>query len=125
MGEFDRQYSLSGRIALESAMSSSMADTSYRQNFSHYLPVWLKSHPKSARKSSVENDDKKKQTDKERSGRASALPESKRRATMNSRAAFDEDEVLRKVIEESKAEQQASTEGGSRKGKRNRDDSEE
>ena len=44
---------------------------------------------------------------------------------MNSRAAFDEDEVLRKVLEASKADGQASVESGSRKGKRNRDDSEE
>ena len=50
----------------------------------------------------------------------------KRRSTMNSRAAYDEDEVLRKVIEESKGEGHAiSTDGSTRKGKRSREDSEE
>ena len=44
---------------------------------------------------------------------------------MNSRAAYDEDEVLRKVLEESKTEGQGSTDNGSRKGKRGRDESEE
>jgi hypothetical protein len=44
---------------------------------------------------------------------------------MNSRAAYDEDEVLRKVLEESKHEGGApQSENGNRK-KRSRDDSEE
>jgi hypothetical protein len=86
--------------------------------------VWQKSHPKSTRKGSVEKEDKGKLL-KEKERLARALPETKRRSTMNSRAAYDEDEVLRKVLEESKTEGQASTENGSRKGKRNRDDSEE
>ena len=48
----------------------------------------------------------------------------KRRSTMNSRAAYDEDEVLRKVIEESKGEgHTVSMEGSTRKGKRSREDS--
>lgn len=41
---------------------------------------------------------------------------------MNSRATYDEDEVLRKVLEESKVE--GAVEGGTRK-KRSRDESEE
>ena len=50
----------------------------------------------------------------------------KRRSTMNSRAAYDEDEVLRKVIEESKGEGQIqSTDGSTRRGKRSRDDNAE
>jgi hypothetical protein len=102
-----------------------VADDHHRQKFSHYLPVWLKAHPKTARKGSVEKDDRGKQKDRERISRASALPETKRRSTMNSRAAYDEDEVLRKVLEESKTEGQGSTDNGSRKGKRSRDDSEE
>jgi hypothetical protein len=74
--------------------------------------------------------DKDKDKDKERAPRtnasASAEPFGKRRSTMNSRAAYDEDEVLRKVLEESKAEGTSVTDGGaSRKGKRTRDDSEE
>jgi hypothetical protein len=43
---------------------------------------------------------------------------------MNSRAAYDEDEVLRKVLEESKTEGSV-VDSGSRRGKRARDDSEE
>jgi hypothetical protein len=43
---------------------------------------------------------------------------------MNSRAAYDEDEVLRKVIEESKQEGALPSENGTRK-KRSREDSEE
>jgi hypothetical protein len=43
---------------------------------------------------------------------------------MNSRAAYDEDEVLRKVIEESKHEGAPGSENGIRK-KRNREESEE
>ena len=44
---------------------------------------------------------------------------------MNSRAAYDEDEVLRKVLEESKAEgPMTQSESGNRK-KRSREDSEE
>ncbi len=79
-----------------------------------------------SRKGSVDKDDKSKVLkEKERQSRSSVLPETKRRATMNSRAAYDEDEVLRKVLEESKFEGQAGTENGSRKGKRNRDGSEE
>ena len=46
----------------------------------------------------------------------------KRRSTMNSRAAYDEDEVLRKVIEESKGEGTKSIDGSTRKGKRSRED---
>ena len=97
---------------------------SRRQKFSHYLPVWWKTHPKVTRKGSVEKEDKSK-TLKEKEKLAKALPEAKRRSTMNSRAAYDEDEVLRKVLEESKTEGQGSTDNGSRKGKRTRDDSEE
>ena len=45
---------------------------------------------------------------------------------MNSRAAYDEDEVLRKVLEESKVEDPtAISETGTKKGKRARDESEE
>lgn len=43
---------------------------------------------------------------------------------MNSRAAYDEDEVLRKVLEESKHERAPASENGNRK-KRSREDSEE
>jgi hypothetical protein len=105
--------------------------------------VWEKTHPKSHRKMSIAKEtietkpagkdkdkDKDKEKEKERLPRtnasASAEPFGKRRSTMNSRAAYDEDEVLRKVLEESKAEGTSVTDGGaSRKGKRTRDGSEE
>ena len=69
--------------------------------------------------------DGKSARDKDRNARASVESFGKRRSTMNSRAAYDEDEVLRKVLEESKQEGGASqSENGNRK-KRVRDDSEE
>jgi hypothetical protein len=46
----------------------------------------------------------------------------KRRSTMNSRAAYDEDEVLRKVLEESKNE---SLPPSDKRAKRAREDSDE
>ena len=83
------------------------------------------SHGKTARKSSIPKDaDAKTPRDKDRNARASAESFSKRRSTMNSRAAYDEDEVLRKVLEESKHEGATQSENGNRK-KRSRDDSEE
>jgi len=50
----------------------------------------------------------------------------KRRSTMNSRdAAYDEEEQLRRAIEASKGEKTESTDGGTRRVKRGRSDSEE
>lgn len=50
----------------------------------------------------------------------------KRRSTMNSRAAMDEEEAFRKAIEESRTDGSvAGTTNGSRKGKRGREDSDE
>lgn len=70
--------------------------------------------------------DTKPAKDKEKLSRSSVEALSKRRSTMNSRAAYDEDEVLRKVIEESKNEGGSYvTDNGSQKKKRSRDDSEE
>jgi hypothetical protein len=77
------------------------------------------------RKSSVSKDGEKQPgRDKDRNSRASVDSFGKRRHTMNSRAAYDEDEVLRKVIEESKHEGALPSENGTRK-KRSREDSEE
>ncbi|CAI6340913.1 unnamed protein product [Periconia digitata] len=96
------------------------------QKYSHYLPVYDVHHGKGARKSSISKEsDGKSARDKERVSRASAESFSKRRSTMNSRAAYDEDEVLRKVLEESKHEGPTeASENGTRK-KRSRDESEE
>lgn len=96
------------------------------QRYSRYLPVFDQNHSKVSRKTSVSKDsDNKSSKDKEKSSRASVESFTKRRSTMNSRAAYDEDEVLRKVLEESKSEGGAgTTDNGTRK-KRSRDDSEE
>ena len=49
----------------------------------------------------------------------------KRRSTMNSRAAYDEDEMLRRALEESKGGATESSTSGPRKTKRARDESDE
>ena len=87
--------------------------------------MWDQHHVKHARKGSLSKDPDKAAKDKDRLSRASVESFSKRRSTMNSRAAYDEDEVLRKVLEESKHEGAVPlAENGNRK-KRSRDDSEE
>jgi hypothetical protein len=97
---------------------------SHRQKYSRYIPVYDQQHGKT-RKSSISKDTEKQSgRDKDRSSRASVDSFGKRRSTMNSRAAYDEDEVLRKVIEESKHEGPQTSENGNRK-KRSREDSEE
>lgn len=99
------------------------------QKYSHYIPVVGNkvSSKHTARKSSLSKEpDSRSSKDKEKPSRASVEAFTKRRSTMNSRAAYDEDEVLRKVLEESKGEGgTGESENGTRKGKRNRDDSEE
>ncbi|KAK8239676.1 hypothetical protein IWZ00DRAFT_81558 [Phyllosticta capitalensis] len=98
------------------------------QKYSHYIPVvGDKSPPKTnIRKGSISKEhDTKAGRDKDKS-RASVEAHTKRRSTMNSRAAYDDDEVLRKVIEESKGDGGAAEpETNSRKGKRSRDESED
>jgi len=105
-------------IANKSALNS--------QKYSWYLPVHEQLAKQSARKgSAAKESDNKSSREKERPSRGSVDSATKRRSTMNSRAAYDEDEVLRKVIEESKSDGGvATTESGSRK-KRARDESEE
>ncbi|KAF2714319.1 hypothetical protein K504DRAFT_367076 [Pleomassaria siparia CBS 279.74] len=96
------------------------------QKYSRYLPVVDQNHAKKARKTSLSKEpDDIPSRDKDRNARASVESFGKRRSTMNSRAAYDEDEVLRKVLEESKQEgPMTQSESGTRK-KRSRDDSEE
>lgn len=102
--------------------------------YSRYIPVYDQQQGKN-RKSSISKDadrqssvgekDRHERNDRnDRNARASVDSFGKRRSTMNSRAAYDEDEVLRKVLEESKHEGTAVSENGNRK-KRSRDDSEE
>lgn len=87
--------------------------------------MWDQHHAKNGRKRSLSKDSDKAVKDKDRLSRASVESFSKRRSTMNSRAAYDEDEVLRKVLEESKHEGTVPlSENGNRR-KRSRADSEE
>ena len=98
----------------------------FRQKYSRYLPVYDQHHVKTARKGSVSKDGETKASkDKDRNARASVESFSKRRSTMNSRAAYDEDEVLRKVLEESKNEGGTSGSTNGTRKKRSRDESEE
>ncbi|KAH3906298.1 hypothetical protein HBH56_206400 [Parastagonospora nodorum] len=94
------------------------------QKYSRYIPVYDQQNGKARKSSDAKDSDKASGRDKDRSSRASVDSFGKRRSTMNSRAAYDEDEVLRKVIEESKHEGPQTEENGSRK-KRSREDSEE
>lgn len=83
----------------------------HRTKSTRYLPVLEASPTRSSSLSSqdaLRRKDGKKMSEKELS--------TKRRATMNSRSAYEEDEMLRQAIEESKA---------GTLGKRVRDDSEE
>lgn len=103
----------------------SFADkVSNRQKYSRYLPVYEQQHGKNRKSSFSKDTERLPGRDKDRNNRASVDSFGKRRSTMNSRAAYDEDEVLRKVIEESRHERAPASENGNRK-KRSRDDSEE
>ncbi|KAF2279826.1 uncharacterized protein EI97DRAFT_393055 [Westerdykella ornata] len=95
------------------------------QKYSRYLPFYESVHGKT-RRASPKDADTRSGREKERNARPNADSLGKRRSTMNSRAAYDEDEVLRKVLEESKHEggPAVQSENGSRR-KRSRDDSEE
>jgi len=72
------------------------------QKYSRYLPVYDQQQNKNRKSSISKESDGHSGRDKDRNNRASVDSFGKRRSTMNSRAAYDEDEVLRKVIEESK-----------------------
>ena len=95
----------------------------HRQKYSRYLPVLEPAPAKSARKSSYSKDsDRASRNNDRKKGNSDAL--TKRRSTMNSRGAYDDAEVLRMVLEESKGENTThGSESSNRKGKRNRDDS--
>jgi len=102
---------------------------SFSQRYSRYLPV-VQAEQKSVRKNSVSKDTEIKpkkegavEPEREVSRASADLLPSKRRSTMNSRQTYDEEEMLRKAIEESRGEKDEV--GSSRKGKRNRDESEE
>lgn len=92
------------------------------QRYSLYLPVLRRTSPNPRKGSASKEPDVKLKRDREMLARIGVdLSGPKRRSTMNSRQNYDEEEMLRKAIEESKGE----VEPGSRKSKRGRDDSEE
>src|SRR5450755_1967262 len=98
----------------------------YSQKYSNYLPVLDVSTPRSSSTSSRDDTTRKKGS---RSSRQNTNNSStKRRSTMNSRdAAYDEGELLRRAIEESKLGGSAPPTDidGNRRGKRSRSESEE
>lgn len=102
---------------------------SNEQRFSHYLP--LKRYSRHSSTAVSLSKDGTRSPPKEREGRngrgSSASQNSKRRSTMNSReAGYDEAEALRRAIEASKEDAAPELpEGGSRRPKRGRSDSEE
>ncbi|KAI9890814.1 MAG: hypothetical protein M1814_003598 [Vezdaea aestivalis] len=98
------------------------------QRYSKYLPV-TGSSEKTSRLSSPSNDTDQKSS-KDKASRAAALAQlTKRRSTMNSRdAAYDEEELLRRAIEESKTLDPTGSINGdmlTRRAKRARSDSED
>lgn len=96
----------------------------FSQKYSLYLPLQPNFSPSTSRAASFSKDGA---SEKDRGGRAtSAQQNAKRRSTMNSRdAAYDEEEQLRRAIAASKGEPIESVDGGVRRGKRGRSDSEE
>ncbi|KAL2138199.1 hypothetical protein VTI28DRAFT_7285 [Corynascus sepedonium] len=97
--------------------------------YSHYLP--LKRHARATSRSASQNKETIRSPTKEketRNGRGSSTnTSSKRRSTLNSReAGYDEAEALRRAIEASKEDAHLEpSEGGNRRPKRGRSDSQE
>lgn len=98
-----------------------------RQRYSHYLPLYQSLSRTTSRAASFSKDGTRSPRGSKSGRPSSSLQSSKRRSTMNSRdAAYDEEEQLRRAIEASKGEKSGeSTDGGTRRGKRGRSDSEE
>lgn len=109
-------------ILLVTLIMSSFCLRSGRQLSSSYLPVARPPSPPASSRESSRDDTSR--LSKDSKSRQSDNP--KRRSTMNSRdAAYDEEEQLRRAIEESKEDtRSAADEVASRRGKRSRSDSE-
>lgn len=97
-----------------------------RQKYTRYLPV-VEARAGSPARKKTGSKDSESRSSKETDAKNAALSiSSKRRATMNSRAAYEEDEMLRRALEESKGGGgPESSNSGHRKSKRTRDDSDE
>lgn len=105
----------------ETPTRAAAKDAHHRQSYSLYQPVYSKLH----RKGSVSKHSDKGQRERENTAsRASTDPMTgKRRATMRSKEHDDEEEQMRKAIEESKRSVDSGS--GKRGGKRSREDTEE
>ncbi|TAQ84553.1 hypothetical protein B7494_g7133 [Chlorociboria aeruginascens] len=97
------------------------------QRYSHYLPLYQSLSRTTSRAASFSKDGTRSPRGSKSGRPSSSVQSAKRRSTMNSRdAAYDEDEQLRRAIEASKGEKSGeSVDGGIRRGKRGRSDSEE
>jgi hypothetical protein len=98
-----------------------------RQKYSHYLPLYQTLSRTTSRAASFSKDGTRSPKGSKNGRPSSSIQGAKRRSTMNSRdAAYDEEEQFRRAIEASKGEKSGgSTDGGMRRGKRGRSDSEE
>ncbi|KAI9716211.1 MAG: hypothetical protein M1828_000437 [Chrysothrix sp. TS-e1954] len=99
------------------------------RRYSKYLPVTEADPPKLTRKQSMQREPSNRSA-KDTAGKATRNNGSSkgenRRSTMNSRSAWDEDEILRRALEESKGMSHGDgSTNGTRKGKRGRDESNE
>ncbi|PMD63326.1 uncharacterized protein K444DRAFT_523524 [Hyaloscypha bicolor E] len=97
------------------------------QRYSHYLPLYQSLSRTTSRAASFSKDGTRSPRGSKSGRPSSSLQSAKRRSTMNSRdAAYDEEEQLRRAIEASKGEKSGeSTDGGTRRGKRGRSESED
>ena len=100
-----------------------------RRRYSKYLPVTEAEAPKPVRKQSFQGDgisrSAKSALGKTNRSNGDTQGE-KRRCTMNSGSAWDEDEILRRALEESKGmSHNDGSANGTRKAKRGRDESNE
>ncbi|KAI9882982.1 MAG: hypothetical protein M1823_005274 [Watsoniomyces obsoletus] len=106
-----------------------MHDETKEQRFTRYLPHAVDDAPPSPTKSIIAKPTETTRSTRAKNGGAATTPQTgKRRSTMNSRdAAYDEEEQLRRAIEQSKAEKAASRKGRAqqREAKRARSDSHE
>jgi hypothetical protein len=104
-------------------LSPASTDVNDRQRYSLYLPL----HPRARKASTVKHDEKAKKERESLLSRASIDPSTgKRRITMRSKELDDEEEQLKRAIEESRREVEAGSESSGRKStKRGRDDSSE
>lgn len=116
-----------GSLSTTHNNSNQTDDMHARQKYSHYLPLYQTLSRTTSRAGSFSKDGTRSPKGSKSGRLSSSLQSAKRRSTMNSRdAAYKEEEELRRAIEASKNEMAVeSTDGGTRRGKRGRSESEE